>query len=58
MELVPQMYTTGNTLPNCAPVPRKSTIVPRPSFRVWAGRSGHYIYTEEDGHDFYARSMR
>ena len=29
------------TLPNRAPVPRKSTKVPRPSFRVWAGRSGH-----------------
>ena len=29
------------TLPNRAPVPRKSTKVPRPSFRMWAGRSGH-----------------
>ena len=29
------------TIPNRAGVPRKSTKVPRPSFRVWAGRSGH-----------------
>ena len=29
------------TIPNRAGVPRKLTKVPRPSFRVWAGRSGH-----------------
>ena len=31
------------TIPNRAGVPRKSTKVPRPSFHVWAGRSGHCV---------------
>ena len=29
------------TIQNRAGVPRKSTKVPRPSFHVWAGRSGN-----------------
>ena len=39
--VISEILQSDWTIPNRAGVPRKSTKVPRPSFRVWAGRSGH-----------------
>ena len=45
--VISEILQSDWTIPNRAGVPRKSTKVPRPSFRVWAGRSGHE--TRESG---------
>ena len=39
--VISEILQSDWTIPNRAGVPRKSTKVPRPSFRVWAGRSGY-----------------
>ena len=39
--VISEILQSDWTIPNRAGVPRKSTKVPRLSFRVWAGRSGH-----------------
>ena len=39
--VISEILQSDWTIPNRAGVPRKATKVPRPSFRVWAGRSGH-----------------
>ena len=38
--VISEILQSDWTIPNRAGVPRKSTKVPRPSFRVWAGRGG------------------
>ena len=47
--VISEILQSDWTIPNRAGVPRKSTKVPRPSFRVWAGRSGHETSISE-GH--------
>ena len=44
--VISEILQSDWTIPNRAGVPRKSTKVPRPSFRVWAGRSGHETSTQ------------